>query len=174
MLLTDQLEEKVKIHSHNTMRYAVQLAKDAGLDEKEIYQVQVAANLHDIGKLAIPEEILMKPGKLTEEERKIIMGHAAYGDEMLKDIFSVKIRRMVRYHHENEDGSGYHHLLGDQIIYGAKIIHICDVYDALASDRPYRRAWPDEEVLQYIREQSGHMFDPELTNIFLKMKMKDE
>lgn len=116
----------------------------------------------------------MKPGKLTEEERKIIMGHAAYGDEMLKDIFSVEIRRMVRYHHENEDGSGYHHLLGDQIIYGAKIIHICDVYDALASDRSYRRAWPDEEVLQYIREQSGHMFDPELTNIFLKMKMKDE
>ena len=56
----------------------------------------------------------------------------------------------------------------------AKIIHICDVYDALASDRPYRRAWPDEEVLQYIREQSGHMFDPELTNIFLKMKMKEE
>ena len=158
---------ELRNHCNRTEVLACVLAKAAGLMEQEIRSLSFAAKYHDIGKLMIPASILDKPGKLTEEERKIMETHAESGYRMLQG-YPEEIREIVRYHHENEDGSGYYGLTPGETPVGAKILHLCDVFDALTSRRSYKAAWPVADALSFLQEQKGKSFDPKLTDLFLR------
>lgn len=136
-------------------------------DTTTICQISLAATYHDIGKIKIPLSILDKPGRLTDSEYTEIKKHAVYGSDMMKNLFVPEVCNMILYHHENMDGSGYYGLNGDNIPLGSRIIHICDVYDALISDRPYRNGWSKAKAVAYMREQSDKMFDAAILDVFL-------
>jgi HD-GYP domain-containing protein (c-di-GMP phosphodiesterase class II) len=128
--------------------------------------------LHDIGKMAIPDAVLLKPGPLTPEERKIIEQHPIYAYEFLSSIPYLRPALDIPYcHHEKWDGTGYPRgLKGEQIPQVARIFAVVDVWDALRSDRIYRKGWPEDKVRQYIRDQAGQHFDPRMSEIFLAME----
>ncbi len=157
-------------HSSRVVALCKQLAVIEGCDEQEIEHLQRGALLHDIGKLAIPDDILLKPGGLTEAERKLIQKHPGYGREMLQGIsFLEPVVPVVYSHHERWDGNGYPEgLKGEQIPLSARIFSIVDNWDALNSDRPYRKAWSREEVVNYIAENAGTKFDPNIARRFLE------
>lgn len=157
---------ELRNHCNRTEVLACLLAKEAGLAEEEIRSLAFAAKYHDIGKLMIPESILDKPGRLTEEERKVMETHAESGYRMLQG-YPEGIREIVRYHHENEDGSGYYGLTGEEIPAGAKILHLCDVFDALTSRRSYKAPWTVGDALAFLLEGKGTSFDPALTDLFV-------
>jgi len=127
------------------------------------------ALLHDIGKLGVPDNILLKPGKLTDAEWEIMRKHPAMAYEMLSSVRYLQPALDIPYcHHEKWDGTGYPRgLLGEQIPLSARIFAVADVWDAVTSDRPYRSAWSTEKALAYIREQSGLYFDPAVVEVFL-------
>ena len=129
------------------------------------------ALLHDIGKMGIPDRILLKPDKLTDEEWVIMRLHPTYAFQMLKPITYLRLALDIPYcHHEKWDGTGYPcQLSGEHIPMAARLFAIVDVYDALTSDRPYRASWSKEKTLQYIRELSGSHFDPQVVAAFLMM-----
>ncbi len=136
--------------------------------------IRQGALLHDIGKIGIPDAILLKPGSLTTQERKVMQQHVVYGYNILAPIISARhTLDIVLYHHERWDGSGYpHHLKGEQIPSVARLFAVVDVFDALSSDRPYRAAWAHSQVLDYIKKQSGHQFDPQVVESFLQIAEK--
>jgi response regulator RpfG family c-di-GMP phosphodiesterase len=147
------------------------LALRVGMPAAEAEVLRHAAVLHDVGKIGIPDEILHKPGAFDPEERALMERHAEAGAELLSGARS-NIMRMAQEialtHHERWDGTGYPNgLAGEQIPLVGRICAICDVYDALLSERPYKRAWPLEEVLAELRSQSGRHFDPALVEHFL-------
>lgn len=158
-------------HSSRVVELCTRLAIILGCDEQEIEHIQRGALLHDIGKLAIPDDILLKPGELTEKERKIMQRHPEYGREFLQGISFLEPAVPVVYaHHERWDGNGYPDgLKGEQIPLSARIFSVVDNWDALNSDRPYRQAWPREEVVKYIAENAGTKFDPNIGKRFLDM-----
>lgn len=152
---------------HHTLRVAAltqRLAEKMGIDGEELVNIGRGALLHDIGKMAIPDEILNKPGPLTDEEREIMDKHPVYAYEFLKKIDYLRPVLDIPFcHHEQWDGSGYPRgLAGEDIPKSARIFAVVDVLDALLSDRPYRKAWQEEEALRYIQERSGSHFDPEV------------
>lgn len=160
-----------KQHSARVTRYAATMAKALGRSDEEIEILQVAANLHDIGKIGIPDHILLKPGKLTEEEYEVIKRHPLIGSHIIGhfDMWS-KEQRVIRAHHERWDGRGYPDgLKREQIPYLARIIAIADVYDALTSDRSYRTRMPVDKAVAILRENSGSQFDPEIAELFLHL-----
>jgi HD-GYP domain-containing protein (c-di-GMP phosphodiesterase class II) len=142
--------------------------------DSDLVHIHWGALLHDIGKMGIPDSILLKPGELTAEEWEIMRRHPVYADEILFQIEHLKpALEIPRYHHEKWDGSGYPKgLEGEQIPVAARIFSIIDVFDALTSDRPYRGAWPREQALEYIQAQSGVYFEPAIVSAFMTM-MKD-
>jgi HD-GYP domain-containing protein (c-di-GMP phosphodiesterase class II) len=142
-----------------------------GLSEVDLVQVRWGALLHDIGKMGIPDGILLKPGPLTDEEWLMMKKHPALAYEMLSPIHYLKAALDIPYcHHEKWDGTGYPRgLKGKQIPLTARIFAVVDVWDALISDRPYRKAWSNERTLNYIREQSGKHFDPKVVEAFLRL-----
>ena len=142
-----------------------------GLPEQELTQVRRGALLHDIGKMGVPDTILLKPGPLTEEEWVIMRRHPTFAYEMLAPIRYLQPAINIPYcHHEKWDGTGYPRgLKGEQIPLAARLFAVVDVYDALTSDRPYRAAWTPEKAREYIRSESGKQFDPEVVDIFLNM-----
>jgi HD-GYP domain-containing protein (c-di-GMP phosphodiesterase class II) len=146
------------------------LARAAGIRENEMVHVRRGALLHDIGKMAIPDAILLKPGPLTQEEWEIIRMHPKYASDLLSPIEYLRPAIDIPYcHHEWWNGSGYPRGLKDnQIPLAARVFSIIDVYDALEADRPYRDGWGKERTLAYIREQSGKQFDPALTDLFFQ------
>lgn len=146
-------------HCFRTAFLAINIAKQLHCSESEIHQIGLAATYHDIGKIYIPEKILNKPAKLTDEEYEIIKRHPQLGCDLIKDAFSLSIQNAIRYHHENEDGTGYYHLQSQQIPWMAKLIHICDVYDALNNDRIYRKAWSQSQIKEYFLKHRGQLFD---------------
>ena len=156
-------------HSRRVAKMSVKIARKLGLDEEEIKYVYYGALLHDIGKIAIPDEILHKPGPLTAEEKAIIEQHPVYAFEILKDIEHLRPALAIPYsHHENWDGTGYPQgLKGEEIPLPARIFAVVDNMDALTTDRPYRKAWSQEEALEYIKEQRGKKFDPQIVDIFI-------
>lgn len=159
-------------HIHRVQSYAVQLARQMGFDDAPTLQaVEAAALLHDTGKLAIPEYILNKPGKLTTSEFEIMKSHVDIGADILSSIdFPYPVVPIVRAHHENWDGSGYPAgLRGEQIPIGARILSVVDCFDALLSDRPYRPAMPQAEALGILIERSGSMYDPRVVDAFVRM-----
>ena len=138
-----------------------------------------AAPLHDVGKIKITDLILQKPGKLSEDEYRIIQNHTRFGADILEDIlggveeadYLELARDVALYHHERWDGNGYPEgLRGEEIPLGARIMAIADVFDALCADRVYRRGIPMEEVLNILEESSGTQFDPMIMDVFLDLK----
>jgi HD-GYP domain-containing protein (c-di-GMP phosphodiesterase class II) len=133
--------------------------------------IRHGALLHDIGKLGIPDAILLKPGSLSAMERRMMEVHVTYGYNILSSI--TKARQtldIVLYHHERWDGSGYpDHLQGEQIPLVARLFAVVDVYDALTSDRPYRTAWLPDRALAYLKEKAGIQFDPEMVKAFMEV-----
>jgi putative nucleotidyltransferase with HDIG domain len=159
-------------HSLRVQRSAVALAREAGVrDERLLGAIDAAALLHDIGKLAIPDRLLHKPGPLTPEEYEQVKEHAIIGADILAAIaFPFPLTLIVRHHHENWDGSGYpDQLRGDAIPVGARVLSVVDCYDALTSDRPYRAALSHGSALAMIHERRGTMYDPAIVDAFLRI-----
>ncbi|MDP3430491.1 MAG: HD domain-containing protein, partial [Desulfomicrobium sp.] len=148
------------------------IAQQMGMPEAEVQDVFLAALLHDVGKIGIPDSILFKPAKLTDEEFSIIKTHTVIGHSILK----ASHRRIMRtaatialQHHEHWDGGGYPHgLVEDETHIFGRITALADVFDALSCDRVYKKAWPLSEVVEYLREKRGRQFDPVLVDIFLE------
>ena len=133
--------------------------------------MQTGALLHDIGKLALPDRLLHKPGPLTREEYEQVKYHASIGAEMLEAVDCAEpLPSIVRHHHENWDGSGYPDgLAGSEIPFGARVLSVVDCYDALTSERPYRPRLSHERALEMIVERRGIMYDPAVTDAFLRI-----
>jgi putative nucleotidyltransferase with HDIG domain len=156
-------------HIHRVQHYAVALARRLGtIDDIELRAIEAAALLHDTGKLAVPERILNKPGKLTAAEFETMKLHVAVGADILSAIdFPFPVVPIVRAHHERWDGKGYPNgLKGTDIPIGARILSVVDCYDALTSDRPYRPAMTDADALAILRDGRGTMYDPAIVDLF--------
>jgi PAS domain S-box-containing protein len=158
-------------HSERITQLTIQLAQLLGLKKNELTSIRYGVLLHDIGKMAISDEILLKKGKLTKAEREIIQEHPRHAYKLLSNIGHLKNALEIPLcHHEKWDGSGYPDgLSGEQIPLAARIFAVVDVWDALTSNRPYRKAWPREKAIAYLREQRGKHFDPEIVDIFLNL-----
>ncbi len=158
-------------HSKRVCRYSIEIARAMGWSEKQLRSLARGANLHDIGKLGIPDGILLKPGPLTPEERSVMQRHAQVGFDLVKDIaFLSDAAEIVLTHHERYDGGGYPRgLRGDEILLSARIFAVADTLDAVTSDRPYRRASSFEYGYETIRKCSGSQFDPEVVSAFLSL-----
>lgn len=164
-------ESETAGHSKRVADLAYRLAQDVGMEEGDLVHLRRGALLHDIGKMGIPDSILLKPGALTAEEWRQMKQHPIYAFEMIQDIPYLQPAFDIPYsHHEKWDGTGYPRgLKGEEISLAARIFALVDVYDALTTDRPYRKAWSRAQTLEYIREQSGSHFDPELVARFLNI-----
>jgi putative nucleotidyltransferase with HDIG domain len=163
-------------HSAQVTKYALPIAREMGLDKEFIEKLEYAGLLHDIGKIGIIENILNKKGRLTDEEFEIIKKHPVIGAEILESIpFLGEIVPMVKYHHERWDGRGYPEgLKGEEIPLGARIISVADTFDAMTSDRPYRKGLPAEIAREEIEKNAGTQFDPKVVEAFLKAYDKGE
>ena len=158
-------------HVERVQYYATALARQLELSEEETQAVEIAALLHDIGKLAVPEHILSKPGPLTPNERMKMQIHAQVGAEIVRAVpFPGPVAPLIRSHHERWDGSGYPSgLRSDKIPIGARILAVVDCFDALTSERPYRRAMVPDAALQVLREEAGRAFDPRIVAQFTEL-----
>ena len=159
-------------HADRVRRYALALARQARIvDQQVLHAIEAAALLHDIGKLAIPDSLLYKPGPLTPDEYDRVKQHAVIGADLLAEVaFPGPLSSLVRHHHENWDGSGYPDGRSSaDIPVGARVLSIADCYDALTSHRPYRRALSHDSAVAMIHERRGSMFDPEMTDAFLQV-----
>jgi putative nucleotidyltransferase with HDIG domain len=168
-MAVDAKDQVTHGHIRRVQTYALQLARSLGVaDEQELRAIEAAALLHDVGKLAIPEHILNKPGKLTPGEYERMKLHAPLGADMLSAVdFPYPVVPIVRHHHENWDGSGYPDgVAGSSIPIGARVLSVVDCYDALRSHRPYRRALSPQQALDIIRERRGTMYDPSVVDAF--------
>jgi len=159
-------------HVHRVQAICELIAHKMGLSKDEIEGIGIAALLHDIGKLGVPEHILLKPGPLDAEEFAKIANHAAIGADILGGVdYPWNVSEMVRHHHEKYDGTGYpDHLAGDQIPLGARIIAVAEVYDALVSDRCYKKGWSHRQAVEHIEKLSCAHFDPRVVNAFMRVE----
>ncbi len=170
-LVIDSVDRYTQSHSYRVSRYAEKIAQAAGLPEQEVEDIRIAALLHDLGKIGISAEILNKVGKLTQDETHEMSSHTRKAAGLLEPVGGkvLKILPLILNHHERYDGTGYHALTGDSIPIGAKIIAVADVYDALTTDRPYRKALSPIEGKEEIIKGSGTHFDPEVVKCFVKV-----
>jgi PAS domain S-box-containing protein len=168
-------EHETAGHSQRVVRCTIDLAHAVGINPEEIIHIQRGALLHDIGKMGIPDSILLKPGPLTDDEWVIMRQHPIYAWRLLSKIPYLKSALDIPYsHHERWDGSGYPQgLKGEAIPLAARIFAVVDVWDALLSARPYRPAWERPAVFQYLKDHSGRQFDPRVVKAFLKMMGSD-
>ncbi|MGE0495017.1 MAG: HD domain-containing phosphohydrolase [Vulcanimicrobiota bacterium] len=166
-------DDETGLHISRMSRYAVVVARAMGMPIEQREQLLHAAALHDVGKIGIPDHVLLKKGKLTPEEWEIMKSHAKIGAELMRGGSSELMKmaeRVARWHHERWDGKGYPDgLRGEQIPLEARISTVCDVFDALTSERPYKQAWTVEDAVAEIQRCSGTQFDPRLVNIFMQV-----
>ncbi|MCK6539701.1 MAG: PAS domain S-box protein, partial [Anaerolineales bacterium] len=164
-------DQETEGHTRRVTDLTMRLARAAGISAEELTHVRRGALLHDIGKMGIPDTILLKPDKLTEEEWAVMRQHPTLAYDMLSPIAYLRPVLDIPYcHHEKWDGSGYPRgLKGEAIPLAARLFSVVDVWDALRSDRPYRKAWTEEETLAYIRAQSGKHFDPKAVELFFQV-----
>jgi len=169
--LVEERDPYTSGHSLGVARLAVAIAREMGLSEREKTGIYISGILHDIGKIAIPVEILVKPGRLTELERALIRTHPEAGYEVLKEIeFPWPVALATLQHHERMDGSGYPQgLKGEEIITEARILAVADVVDAMTHHRPYRPALPMEEALKELKRGKGRLYDPRVVDACLKV-----
>jgi PAS domain S-box-containing protein/putative nucleotidyltransferase with HDIG domain len=167
----DLRDKETEGHSQRVTELTAVLARQMGISDEPLVQVRRGALLHDIGKMGIPDAILLKPGPLTDEEWELMRKHPTLAYELLSKIQFLRPALDIPYsHHEKWDGSGYPRgLSGEQIPLVARIFAVVDVWDALTSDRPYRAAWSKERALAHIRDQAGIHFDPGVVAVFLQM-----
>ena len=166
----DLRDKETEGHTQRVTELTTKLGKKFGLSERDLTYVRWGALLHDIGKMGVPDSILQKPGKLTDEEWAIMKMHPVYARNMLERINYLKSAIDIPYcHHEKWNGSGYPQgLKGEQIPLPACIFAVVDVWDALTSDRPYRPAWKKRDALNYIKSAAGTHFDPQVVKVFLE------
>jgi len=162
-------DRETEDHTQRVTDMTLHIARIYGMTEKEMVQVRRGALLHDIGKMGVPDTILMNEGVLTPEEEEIMHRHSQYAFDILMPIAYLRPALDIPYcHHEKWDGTGYPRgLKGEQIPIAARIFALADIWDALISERRYREAWPREKVEAYIRERAGTHFDPDLVDLFL-------
>ena len=158
-------------HSRRVAMYAAEISKRMRLSEDEVQNVYYAGLLHDAGKISVPDAVLNKPGKLSDEERKLIQDHTVAGGKMLKQMTSLRgIRETALYHHERYDGNGYPEgLKGESIPLYARIVGVADSYDAMSSNRVYRRHLNKDEIIEEIQQGSGTQFDPNIVPYMVDM-----
>lgn len=164
-------DHETENHSRRVTERTIELAKKIGVADEELEHIRRGAILHDIGKMGIPDEILHKPGPLTQEERCIIEKHPEYAYKLLAEIpFLHKALEIPYCHHERWDGNGYPQgLAGEAIPVAARIFAVVDVWDAICSERPYKKAWTREQATAFIKEKSGKYFDPGIVDAFLPL-----
>jgi response regulator RpfG family c-di-GMP phosphodiesterase len=167
----DLRDRETEGHSRRVTESSVELARACGIVGDDLRHVRRGALLHDIGKMGVPDAILQKPGPLDEDEWTMMRLHPTFARDLLEPIAFLRRAIEIPYaHHERWDGLGYPEgLMGEQIPLGARVFAIADVFDALTSDRPYRRAWSRGRALEYVRAQSGRHFDPQVVELFLQM-----
>ncbi len=167
----DLRDKETEGHSQRVTELTVELARHAGMTAAELTHVRHGALLHDLGKLGVPDNVLLKPGKLTDEEWVAMRKHPQYAYDMLSSVQYLRPALDIpRCHHEKWDGTGYPQgLKGEAIPLAARLFAVVDVWDALRSDRPYRPGWPQEKALEYIRQQSGSHFDPKAVDLFFQV-----
>ena len=165
----DLRDKETEGHSQRVTLLAVQLAQEMGMSREDIAYLRQGALLHDIGKMGVPDTILHKHGPLTEQEKTIMRQHPVNAYKMLYPITHLRPALDIPYcHHEKWDGSGYPSgLKGEEIPLAARIFTVIDVWDALRSDRPYRKAWSVKKTIHYIQQQAGTSFDPQIVNRFV-------
>jgi PAS domain S-box-containing protein len=158
-------------HSQHVVEMTLKLARQLGVPEEELIHIRRGAILHDIGKMGIPDSILLKPGRLTEDEWVVMRLHPLYAYQLLSGIPYLQPALSIPYcHHEAWDGSGYPQgLFGEEIPLAARIFAVVDVWDALGNNRIYRPAWPRSEIIRYLRAQAGKSFDPKIVETFLEL-----
>jgi len=172
LLQLKAFDQYTTTHSSNVAVLAMALSEYLGLGSREICSFGIAGLLHDLGKVRIPKEILVKPGQFTEEERTVMQRHPVEGARIIiEQEGRLDLAAFVAYeHHIMLNGGGYPALRYPRDChYASKVVHVCDVYDALCTDRPYRPAWTSERALGYLAERSGLEFDPELVDVFTRM-----
>ena len=158
-------------HIKRVAEYVRVLGRASGFDEEYTEKVATAAMMHDIGKLMIPEDVLDKPGKLTEEEFNIMKSHVLYGEALLKNCPGEIMKLaaiMAKEHHEKWDGTGYLKMKGNEIAYISRLIALADVFDALTAVRSYKRGWTFDEAYEEIVKNSGKHFDPKVVRLFIQ------
>jgi putative nucleotidyltransferase with HDIG domain len=162
-------DQETEGHTLRVAKMTVGLAQAMGVKSEDIIHIRRGALLHDIGKMGVPDHILLKPGKLDDEEWEIMKQHTDYAFAMLQPIDFLRLAIDIPHcHHERWDGTGYPRgLNGEQIPLAARIFAVVDVWDALNSDRPYRKAWTEEKALDYITANAGKHFDPRVVEQFL-------
>jgi putative two-component system response regulator len=167
----DLRDKETEGHTKRVTERTVALARAFGMSEEQINHVRRGALLHDVGKLGVPDSILLKPGKLTDEEWVIMRLHPVYAYEWLSQITYLRPSLDIPFcHHEKWDGTGYPRgLKGEEIPVSARLFAVIDVWDAITSDRPYRKPMTHEEANQYILSQSGRHFDPAVVELFVKI-----
>ncbi len=167
----DLRDKETEGHSQRVTNMTMRLARAMGLSDEALVHIRRGALLHDIGKMGVPDGILLKPGPLTDEEWVVMRKHPVYAYELLAPIAFLRPALDIPYcHHEKWDGTGYPRgLKGEQIPLAARIFAVVDVWDALRSNRPYRSAWPVDRVQSHIQAQAGSHFDPQIVKIFLSM-----
>lgn len=168
----DMRDKETKGHSQRVADLTVRIAEEFNIKDEELTHIRRGALLHDIGKMSVSDSILLKPGKLSEEEREIMKRHPEHARDLLYPIEHLRPAIDIPlYHHEKWDGTGYPRgLKGEDIPLAARIFSVLDVWDALMSDRPYRPAWPEEKVTDYIKSEAGSSFDARVVEVFLKMQ----
>ena len=177
--LANAIEAKDKYtegHNERVSRYAVALARAAGLSERDQEIVRMAGILHDIGKIGVPDKVLNKRGPLNDKELNYILLHPREGEKILKPLRSLSgVRDVVLHHHERYDGKGYpQRLKGERIPFFARIMAIVDSYDAMTSTRSYRKALSREEAIRELQVKAGVVWDPELVKIFIRLLQNNE
>jgi len=170
----DMRDHVTEGHTKRVTETALNLARVMGMSEADLVHMRRGILLHDMGKMAIPDTILLKQDELSEEEWKTMRMHPQYAFEMLAPISYLRPALDIPgCHHEKWDGTGYPRgLKGEQIPLAARIFAVVDVYDALTSDRPYRKAWPRAKAIQYIADEKGKYFDPRVVDVFMSMRQE--
>jgi len=170
-LASEYRDDDTGEHTKRVGHMSAQIAQTLGLLEEEVELIRRAAPLHDVGKIAIPDSILLKPGKLTPEEFEQMKTHTTIGAKMLSGgrfPLLQMAEEIALTHHERWDGTGYLKLHGETIPLVGRIVAVADVFDALTNERPYKKAWPRNEAIEEIQRQGGRQFDPRVVEAFLK------
>jgi HD-GYP domain-containing protein (c-di-GMP phosphodiesterase class II) len=178
-VLSDTLESKDEYthgHSRRVGYYANLLADRSGLDAQTVEEIRLASFLHDIGKIGIPNKIIMKDGRLTADEHAVVAKHPEISESLILPLgLSPGVIRGVRHHHEQYDGNGYpDRIAGENIPIISRIILIADAFDAMNTNRPYRKGLPMEAIIREYKKHGGTQFDPELAAKFVEMLERDE
>ena len=169
--LLDLKDLNTGVHSTRLAEWALHVASELGLERESLADMEVAALLHDIGKIGIADAILNKPAKLTAEEYEVMKKHPEFGWAVLRQVPGMeRASLMILHHHENFDGTGYPGgLKGEEIPMGSRIVSVIDAFDAMVSTRPYRQGMPIEEAVRRLVAASGTQFDPRVVNSFLPL-----